>query len=71
MASNKLTTFGFKCKHRLVDERMTMTELARAVHDDTGLFCDNHYLAHIFNGERRPKKIIDSVCRILDVTYED
>lgn len=65
--AKKLTPFGFKCKHRLVDECMTMTELARLVSEDTGLFCDSRYLVRIFNGERSPKKIIESISKILNI----
>ena len=65
--AKKLTPFGIKCKHRLVDECMTMTELARLVSEDTGMFCDVRYLIRIFNGERSPKKIIASVSKILNI----
>lgn len=68
--AKKLTPFGIKCKHRLVDECMTMTELARRVHNDTGLFCDARYLVRIFNGERTPEKIINSICKVLDIEKE-
>lgn len=65
--AKKLTPFGIKCKHRLVDECMTMTELARLVSEDTGMFCDVRYLIRIFNGERSPEKIIASISKILEI----
>lgn len=70
MNKDKLAPFGYKCKHRLLDECMTMTELARQVNEDTGLYCDVRYLLRIFYGERHPKKIIDSICKILEIDYE-
>ena len=70
MDKERLIPFGYKCKHRLVDECMTMTELAKRVHEDTGLHCDVRYLIRIFYGERRPEKIIESICKILEIEYE-
>lgn len=69
--NSRLTPFGFKCKHCLVDRCMTMTELARLVHEDTGLFCDARYLVRIFNGDRKAPRIINSICKILDISYEE
>ena len=71
MNKSKMTKFGFACRHKLVDECMSITELANRVCEDTGLSCDVSYLTRIWYGERHPIKIINSICKILDVTYEE
>ena len=63
----QLTPLGVKIEIALIRKRMTNTELAQRVADDTGMFCDCKYIGKIKNGERTPPKIIESIRKILDI----
>nr|DAE49579.1 MAG TPA: ESX-1 secretion-associated regulator [Caudoviricetes sp.]DAO13718.1 MAG TPA: ESX-1 secretion-associated regulator [Caudoviricetes sp.]DAV49120.1 MAG TPA: ESX-1 secretion-associated regulator [Caudoviricetes sp.] len=52
---------------KLLQRGMKQTELIQAVRDDTGLFFDDSYLYKILRGERKPDKIVQSICRILNI----
>lgn len=64
---NKLTPFGLRCKHAMLDLNIMPSELARMVHEDTGMYCDASYLTRIFYGERNAPKIKESICKILEI----
>lgn len=59
--------FGLEVKMKLLQRGMKQTELIQAVRDDTGLFFDDSYLYKILRGERKPDKIVQSICRILNI----
>lgn len=63
----QLTTLGVKIEIALIRKRMTNTELAQRVADDTGMFCDCKYICKIKTGERTPPKIIESIRKILEI----
>ena len=63
----QLTPLGVKIEIALIRKRMTNTELAQRVADDTGMFCDCKYVCKIKTGERTPPKIIESIRKILEI----
>ena len=65
MKENFWSDFGLEVKIKLLQKGMKQTELIQAVKDDTGLFFDDSYLYKILRGERKPDKIVQSICKIL------
>nr|DAF49664.1 MAG TPA: hypothetical protein [Myoviridae sp. ctuev19] len=63
----QLTPLGVRIEIALIRKRMTNTELAQRVADDTGMFCDCKYICKIKTGERTPPKIIESIRKILEI----
>lgn len=59
--------FELEVKMKLLQRGMKQTELIQAVQSDTGLFLDDSYLYKILRGERKPEKIIQSICKILEI----
>lgn len=59
--------FELEVKMKLLQRGMKQTELIQAVQNDTGLFLDDSYLYKILRGERKPEKIIQSICKILEI----
>ena len=68
MQKSKLTDFGLCVKTELLRQGMSQAELEKSVSEDTGLFVDSGYMYKILTGQRSPKKIVSSICRILDIT---
>ena len=67
MKENFWSDFGLEVKMKLLQRGMKQTELIQAVRDDTGLFFDDSYLYKILRGERKPDKIVQSICRFLNI----
>jgi hypothetical protein len=67
LKENFWSDFGLEVKMKLLQRGMKQTELIQAVRDDTGLFFDDSYLYKILRGERKPDKIVQSICRILNI----
>ncbi len=67
MKENFRSGFELEVKMKLLQRGMKQTELIQAVQSDTGLFLDDSYLYKILRGERNPKKIIQSICKILEI----
>lgn len=63
--------FELEVKMKLLQRGMKQTELIQAVQSDTGLFLDDSYLYKILRGERKPEKIIQSICRILEIEQKE
>lgn len=61
------TAFAKEVKKALIDRDMGMKDLAAAVAEKTGLFCDSNYLYHIFRGDRNPPKIVNAISEILEL----
>ena len=59
--------FELEVKMKLLQRGMKQTELIQSVQSDTGLFLDDSYLYKILRGERKPEKIIQSICKILEI----
>lgn len=66
-----LSGFELEVKMKLLQRGMKQTELIQAVQSDTGLFLDDSYLYKILRGERKPEKIIQSICKILDIEQKE
>ena len=63
--------FELEVKMKLLQRGMKQTELIQAVQRDTGLFLDDSYLYKILRGERKPEKIIQSICKILEIEQKE
>lgn len=63
--------FELEVKMKLLQRGMKQTELIQAVQSDTGLFLDDSYLYKILRGERKPEKIIQSICKILEIENKE
>ena len=67
MATPKFTDFGLTVKKRLLDLGMTQQQLQILVHKDTGLFVDTGYMYKILTGQRTAPKIVEAICKVLDL----
>ena len=67
----ELSGFELEVKMKLLQRGMKQTELIQAVQSDTGLFLDDSYLYKILRGERKPEKIIQSICKILEIEQKE
>ena len=67
MKENFRSGFELEVKIKLLQRGMKQTDLIQAVQSDTGLFLDDSYLYKILRGERKPEKIIQSICKILEI----
>lgn len=63
--------FELEVKMKLLQRGMKQTELIQAVQSDTGLFLDDSYLYKILRGERKPERIIQSICKILEIENKE
>lgn len=63
--------FELEVKMKLLQRGMKQTELIQAVQSDTGLFLDDSHLYKILRGERKPEKIIQSICKILEIEQKE
>lgn len=56
--------------HKLIDRGWNTANLAEAVSEKTGLFCDTSYISKILSGERSAPKIRAAICEILEMKEE-
>lgn len=57
--------------HYMIDSNVrSFTELAKLVHEKTGLYCDHAYMSRILNGERKAPKIRAAIAEILQLPEE-
>lgn len=63
--------FELEVKMELLQRGVKQTELIQAVQSDTGLLLDDSYLYKILRGERKPEKIIQSICKILEIKKKE
>lgn len=63
----QFTAFGLVVKKKLLDLGKPSKWLEDKVRDETGLYIDNAYLSKTLTGKVAPKKIIDAICKILDI----
>lgn len=62
------TPFGFSVKTKLLGPpAYTQEWLCNATAKDTGLKVDSAYMSKILTGQRTPRKVILSICKILDL----
>lgn len=64
---NFWSEFGIEVKLQLLKRGMKQNELIEKVNEDTGLYFDDSYLYKILKGERSPNKIVQSICKILEI----
>lgn len=64
---NFWSEFGIEVKLQLLKRGMKQNELIEKVSEDTGLYFDDSYLYKILKGERSPNKIVQSICKILEI----
>lgn len=64
---NFWSEFGIEVKLQLLKRGMKQNELIEKVGKDTGLYFDDSYLYKILRGERSPNKIVQSICKILEI----
>ena len=67
MDTCKLTPFGLCVKTELLRRGKTQTWLQNEVTARTGLFLDDGYIYKILTGQRNAKKIVTSICEILEI----
>ena len=60
------TRYGRTAKRKMRQANISMGELAEAVKESSGLYCDSQYLYKIFTGQRNAPKIVQAVDEILD-----
>ena len=67
MKKKELCELGRKLNHSLVDINQTKEWLIEQVSKDTGLYFDRSYLHKIMTGNLKTPKIVESICRVLDL----
>lgn len=60
-----MTAYEKLVRHRLIDLEMSQTELARRVHEKTGLYCDQSYVARTIGKQGGSIKIRNAINEIL------
>lgn len=63
----KLCGFGKEVKKKLVDIDRTQAWLIGEVEKDTALYFDESYLHKILTGKLETPKIVQSICKILNI----
>ena len=66
-----VSDFGKDIKKALVDRDQTQEWLMEQVRQDTGLYFDSSYLYKVLVGRSRNPKILDSICKILELEVND
>lgn len=67
MKTCKYTEFGLCVKTKLLQLGKEQKWLEEEVRKDTGLFIDNGYMYKVLTGQRNAKKVVDSICKILNI----
>lgn len=66
-----LSPFGLEAKIAMLKRGMKQVELIDLVKQDTGLYVDDSYMYKILHGDRSAPKVIQSICKILDIEYRE
>jgi len=66
----QLTGFGKEIKKRLVDIGHSQIWLIEQVRGLTGLYFDSSYMFKILTGQLSTPKIVQAICKILDLPDE-
>ena len=66
-----LSPFGLEAKIAMLKRGMKQVELIDLVKQDTGLYVDDSYMYKILHGDRSAPKVIQSICRILEIEYKE
>lgn len=67
MNLSKFSDFGLCVKTKLLQIGKEQKWLEEAVSKKTGMFVDGGYMYKILTGKRKPTKIIEAICEILDI----
>lgn len=68
METCKYTPFGLCVKTELLKCGKEQKWLEEEVGKDTQMYIDSSYMYKILTGQRNPEKIVNSICKILDIT---
>ena len=71
MNESKFTDFGLCVKTELLRKGKDQKGLEEAVSELTGLFVDNGYMYKILTGQRNAPKIVEAICKILNLQNEE
>lgn len=66
----KLTPYGKRVEHALIDRGTTKKWLVEQVRKDTGKFFDHSYLCKILSGTLSTPCIVESINKILELEGE-
>lgn len=61
------SAFSTEVRCALIKRGWTFSDLASAVREKTGLFCDGPYLSRILAEQRNPPKVISAIRELLDI----
>lgn len=67
MAKVNGSEFGKRIKVRLIEMDKTQDWLIDAVRNETGLYFDGSYLWKVMSGVLTTPKIVQAICKILDI----
>lgn len=65
------TTFGKNVLKKLVDEDKTQKWLQGEITAKTNLYVDSSYMNKILTGKSASPKVINAICEILGIEYEE
>lgn len=68
METCKYTPFGLCVKTELLKRGKEQKWLEEKIGKDTQMYIDSSYMHKILTGQRNPEKIVNSICKILDIT---
>ena len=64
---SKFSAFGLCIKTKLLTIGKSQKWLAEEITKKTGLYVDGGYMYKIITGKRKPAKVIDAICEILNI----
>lgn len=68
---SKYSDFGLCVKTKLLRLGKEQKWLEEAVSERTGLYVDSGYMYKILTGQRNAPKIVEAICKILNIKKED
>ena len=71
MKNATLSPFGKEIKKRLIDLEKPQAWLIDRVKEATGLYFDGSYMYKIQTGQLTTPKIVQAICDILDINFDD
>ena len=67
MKNSKFSDFGLCVKTELLRQGKEQKWLEEQISEKTGLFIDSGYMYKILTGKRNAPKIVEAICKILDI----
>ena len=68
---SKISDFGLCVKTELLKNNQSQKWLEEEITKRTGLYVDSGYMYKILRGQRNAPKIVEAICEILNITYEE